>query len=314
MKTIFADYNAATESGYLCLGFKASQAEIAEAHLEPGDWAWLSDGEVVVGAQLAIDDRYGLVGVPDWDAIVHLDEEGASDVERVRAELNPLLTKAAPSIEDESRILELLAQLDHFGPANITDAAPGMFAFRRALALRRMGKLGLALVEADEARRASPDDERVLFVCLDLLRLEDLPCAVKEAERIANCPTVPAQVLAACINILATQAEQVADGEFESVAGRVLDWCQRLDQAPGRDQAGESLLGLSYFNRGLVHLRAGRISQARQSFERARQIYPAGPMLDEAAGLEIYDRHTREVASRVRAIAERWSPPTPIAA
>jgi len=101
LKTIFADYNAATESGDLCLNFSASQRDIATVQLHPGDWAWLSDGEVVVGAQLAIDDHYGLVGVPDWDTIVHLDDEGADDFDRVRAELNPLVTKEPPSMEDE---------------------------------------------------------------------------------------------------------------------------------------------------------------------------------------------------------------------
>ncbi len=47
----------------------------------------------MVGAQLAIDDRYGLVGVPDWDTIIHFDDEGATDVHRIGAELTPLLNK-----------------------------------------------------------------------------------------------------------------------------------------------------------------------------------------------------------------------------
>ena len=78
-----------------------------------------------------------------------------------------------------------------------------------------MGKLGLALLEMEEARRARPDDPRFVFVYLDLLRLEDLPSAVSEAETIAESPDVPALVLSACINILATQAEQAADDQFE---------------------------------------------------------------------------------------------------
>ncbi len=206
--------------------------------LEPGDWAWLSDGEVIVGAQLAIDDRYGLVGVPDWDTIVHLDEEGADDFDRVRDELKPLLTKEPPSIEDEPRILQLLTQLEHSAPPHLREAVPGMLVFRRALALRTHGKLGLALLEMEEARRARPDDPEVVFVYLDLLRLEDLPSAVVEAETIAGLPSVPALVLSACINILATQAEQASDDQFEPVAERVLALCHRFDQAPDLDQVG----------------------------------------------------------------------------
>ena len=90
MKTIFADFNAMTEAGHVRLRLRGSQEDIAHAELRPGDWAWLSDGEVIVGAQLAIDDRYGLVGVLDWDTLVHLDDEGADDLERVRDELNAL--------------------------------------------------------------------------------------------------------------------------------------------------------------------------------------------------------------------------------
>ena len=168
---------------------RGSQKEIAAHQLRPGDWAWLSDGEVIVGAQLAIDDRYGLVGVPDWDTLMHLDEEGADDFDRVRDELKPLMTKDPPSMEDEPRILELLTQLEHFTPPHLRDTVPGMLVFRRALALRNMGKLGLALLEMEEARRAHPDDPEVAFVYLDLLRLEDLPCArgSRKDYRIAEC-------------------------------------------------------------------------------------------------------------------------------
>ncbi len=108
MKTIFADYNAATESGHLRLNCKASQEDIAKAQLHPGDWAWLSDGEVIVGAQLAIDDRYGLVGVPDWGTLVHLDDADSRDFEKVQTELQWLSQKAQRSLDEERRVLELL--------------------------------------------------------------------------------------------------------------------------------------------------------------------------------------------------------------
>ncbi len=255
-----------------------------------------------------------LVGVPDWDTLIHLDEEGAGDVERVQAELNTLLIKEAPSLDDEPRILELLAQLEHFGRPLIREVSPGMWAFRRALALRRMGKFGPALVEADEAKRASPDDESVLFVYLDLLRIENLPSAVAEAERIARRPTAPALLLVGCINVLASQADLAAGDEFPSIAERVLGLCRRLDRNPDRDQAGEALLALSEFNRGIVFLRAGRITQATNAFRRAQQTCPFRTVFDSATALQTYDRHAGEVARSVRMIAEQWTPPTPVAA
>jgi tetratricopeptide (TPR) repeat protein len=308
MKTISADYNAMTEAGHVRLTLPCSQEDILRLSLGPGDWAWLSDTEVMVGAQLAIDDRYGLVGVPDWDTLIHLDDEGADDYDHIVAELNPLLTKEPSSSEDEPRILELLTQLEHAAAPHLKDAAPGNLAFRRAVALRQMGKLGLALLEMKEARQARPDDPMVAFVYLDLLRLEDLPSAVLEAQSIAELPEVPALVLSACINILCMYAEQVSAEQFNSIAQQVLAWCRRFDQAPDLDEAGPSLEALSYFNRGLVHLRAGQISRARQAFERAQQLYPVGLTLDEVTGLQTYDRHAREVAQRVRAnIAEQFS-------
>ncbi|MFI5456533.1 MAG: hypothetical protein ACHRXM_13880 [Isosphaerales bacterium] len=315
MKTIAADFNAMTEAGHVCLTTRGSQEDIARTVLRPGDWAWLSDGELVVGAQLAIDDRYGLVGVLDWDTLVHLDDEGADDFDRVRAELNPLITKEPRSDEDEPRIFQLLTQIECVAPPNVGDASRAFFHFRRALALRNMSKLGLALLEMTEARRARPDDPQFVFVYLDLLRLEDLPSAVAEAETITGTPSVPALVLSACINILTIQAEQMPDDQFESIAERVLALCRRFDQAPDLDQAGVSLEALSFFNRGIVHLRAGRISQARQAFECAQKIYPVGLMLDQLARLQTYDHHAREVARNVRGeIAERWVPTTTVAA
>ena len=313
MKTISADFNAMTEAGHVRLTLPCSQEDILRLGLRPGDWAWLSDSEVMVGAQLAIDDRYGLVGVPDWDTLVHLDDEGADDFDRIRAALTPLLAKEDRSSEDEPRILQLLTQREHAAPPHFSDAPPEFRAFRRALALRQMGKLGLALVEMKEARQARPDDPMFVFVYLDLLRLEDLPSAVSEAQSIAESPDVAALVLSACINILAMRAEQVSDEQFDSIAQQVLAWCRRFDEAPGRDQVGPSLVAMSFFNRGLVLLRAGRISLARQAFENAQQHYPVGTMLEEVTGLQTYDRHAREVAQRVRAIAEQF-PTRPVAA
>jgi hypothetical protein len=313
MKTIGADYNAMTEAGHVRLTLPCSQEDVSRLGLRAGDWAWLSDGEVIVGAQLAIDDRYGLVGVPDWDTIVPLDEEGADDFERIRATLTPVLTGEPTAPQDEPRILRLITQLEHAAPPRMREGGEWTLSLRRALALREMGKLGLALLEAGEARRARPEDPEVAFVHLDLLRRENLPAAVVEAEAVAEPPNVPALILSACINILAAQAERAADDQFEPVARRVLAWCQRLDQAPDLDQVGPSLVALSHFNRGFVLLRAGRISRARHAFERAREIYPAGPMLDEVTGLQTYDIHAREVAQRVRTIAERF-PTKPVAA
>ena len=190
MKTISADYNAMTEAGHVWLTTSVLPGRHSQAGSPPRRLGLAQRYRSHRRAQLAIDDRYGLVGVPDWDTLVHLDDEGADDFDRVKAELNPLLTKEPRSSEDEPRILELLTQLEHAAPPHFSDASPETLAFRRALALRQMGKLGLALLEIRRLDEPGLMTQMFVFVYLDLLRLEDLPSAVLEARihrRIAGC-------------------------------------------------------------------------------------------------------------------------------
>src|SRR4051794_23007947 len=108
MKTIFADFNAMTEGEHVCLTTLGSQEDLQRGRFEPGDWAWLSDGELLVGARLANDPYFGLVGVPAWDTLVHLDDEGR-DFAAIWADLQRLLTTQGRSADDETRLLRLLA-------------------------------------------------------------------------------------------------------------------------------------------------------------------------------------------------------------
>jgi hypothetical protein len=79
MKTIFADFNAMTESQHICLTTRGSEKEIRDQDIQVGDHVWLSDGEIVVVAQLAVDPRYGVVGVPDWSTLRDLDVPWEAD-------------------------------------------------------------------------------------------------------------------------------------------------------------------------------------------------------------------------------------------
>ena len=77
MKTIFADFNAMTESEKIRLTCSGSEVDIKQAGAKPGDRVWLSDGEVLVGARLETDPAYGLVGIPAWGTMVHLGDSDA---------------------------------------------------------------------------------------------------------------------------------------------------------------------------------------------------------------------------------------------
>ena len=74
MKTIFADFNAINAAGNFWLSCRGSERDLREAGVRVGDWIWLSDGELIVGARLALDDVEGPVGIPRWKTLVHLDD------------------------------------------------------------------------------------------------------------------------------------------------------------------------------------------------------------------------------------------------
>ncbi len=164
-----------------------------------------------------------------------------------------------------------------------------------------LGKPELALVEIEEARRegsTDPDDD---FLFLGILRHLDLPRARREAEALASDPNVPAAVLAECINVMATHADDLPDDQFEGVADRILTWADRFDRAPGREQVMALTLALLQFNRGMALLRLGRVEAARDTLRLARAVDPIFPGIDEAARLTSYDQRARDLAARARA-------------
>jgi hypothetical protein len=301
MKTIFADFNAMTEAGHVSLTTQGSQEAVARAGLRVGDWAWLSDGELVVGAQLAIDDRHGLVGVPDWDTLVHLDDEDSHDFERVHSELERLRWKPNRSLDMVKRLLQLVTISEIIASPEVkTDFPRGYFASLRAGMLYVLRKPELALVEIEEVRQLSPDDAEGVRLLLEILCRVDFPRACREAEALAARPDAPAFVLAECIRVLATHADNLPDDQFKPVADRILKWADRFDRAAGREQVLASTLALVQFNRGMILLRLGRTDAARDALNLARSVDPILSEIEEATRLTSFDQHARELAARVR--------------
>jgi hypothetical protein len=90
----------------------------------------------------------------DWQTLVHLDDDDAGDGDHIRAELDPLLAKDAPSRDEQWRIFQLLTQLDFASPPKTFAPSLGSLALLRARVLESLGKSELALVEMNEARKA----------------------------------------------------------------------------------------------------------------------------------------------------------------
>jgi hypothetical protein len=154
MKTVFADYNAMTDRGHVRLTCPGSEADLRDTHI--GDWVWLSDTEIIVGARLETDPYWGLIGVPDWETLVALDDENDQDPVKLAAELEELSLKPTRSDEEEARTFQLLTLLETYGTDEMKRATPpGEFAARRADALQSMGKPELAAIEMEEANTVS---------------------------------------------------------------------------------------------------------------------------------------------------------------
>jgi hypothetical protein len=311
MKTISADYNAMTESGRLRLGFSASQEDLRTAGAQPGDWVWLSDDEVIVGARILDDPRYGVVGEPDWKTLVHLDDEQASDPGKLLSRINELLDAChkhrTSCAEDEAELFRLLTIFEHISSPEIKAVIPpGYLALRRAAALHFLGESGLALHEAKAALQDRPHDPDLRYLYLELRLRDDPASAAREAEIEAEKADASAQVLAACVDVWAAAAEQMPDDQFDPVGHQILHWAERFESARGREQVRAAVLASVQFNRGLVLLRLGQVDQAQETLRLAHATDPNEPAFGEASQLDTFDDRARKILARLREKPLPW--------
>ncbi len=303
MTTIYADFNALTEDHSISMTTLGSRQDLGNFDVRLGDWVWLSDGEMQVGAQIIEDDRHELVAVPEWDTAVdfHFGEVDLDYLTRTYKEFQRLIKLTNGRSPDvERKILELAFQFERAAPPEILNFGAGIYAFRRAMALYHLGKYELALIEIESALASRPDAPNFSFLFLDLLRRTNPPRAVVEAERLASTPDAAVAILAAAINILASHAEDLPDEGFVPIARRTLEFCELFERSPQRGQTSVSLLSLIHFNRGMILLRLGQTESAHAALEFAHALDPINLTLDEATRLVAYDQRAREVAARVR--------------
>ena len=305
MRTIAADFNAMTESGHLRLGSRGSREDLRDQAVHVGDWMWLSDGEVVVGAQLASDDRYGLVGIPRWKTLVHLDDfdpANRSDISSDILELIGSFSQQPDQDQDDwMQELQTLMIADTYAPKSLRHGlGHDFFARRLADVLESLGEPALALVEYREAMKARPGDPNLEWFYLDLLRETDPDRAVEEALR-ADRAEANAKILAACINILSEAADRASDDEFQATGPQILDRIARFDRAPGRDNVPAWLLMNVRLHEGMTLLRLGRLEECRNALQLAAAINSKGWATQEALPLESerLGDYIREIAAMI---------------
>jgi tetratricopeptide (TPR) repeat protein len=295
MRTIYADFNAMTEAEHVRLSTRGSQEDMRKFGIQIGDWVWLSDGELIVGAQVADDPDYGVVGIPDWETLVHLDDEDTQDFYRVNAELQPRLQQFDART---FQLLTILEQVDR--PETEKDLDLANLAVHRANCLESLSKLDLALHELEEARRLKPGNGDVAFHFLHFLLSHDPTRALGEATKLAEQADPHIQTLVGCISVLSSYSDQIDNKEFHIIGLRILDLTDRFDRARGRDQAPPITVALVQFDRGLVLLRMGRIAEARHCFDLAKAACSDIPEINELKRLDAYDQRARNLAAHVR--------------
>lgn len=134
MTTLYADFNALTEDRSISLTTIGSLSDVEKYGVRPGDWVWLSDGELQVGAEVEEDQRQGLIGRPVWETLVDLEGSDSADILALWYEINLLLdVRRSTSRESHLRLLTLLNRFERVAPPSIRDAIPGSFAFRLCL-------------------------------------------------------------------------------------------------------------------------------------------------------------------------------------
>ena len=301
MKFIDVDFNAMTEEHQIRLTLPCSEADMQRLGIRPGDWAWLTDSEVLVGARVDEDPIWGVVGTIHWDTLVHLDDDEATDFLHIWAELQGALQPPEGVAVEASRIFQLLTIFEKIAPANVKAAtSPGYLSYRRSAALLSFGEPELALIEVEEALQARPHDSKNIYLYLELLRKIDPDRAAIEAEALAESGTVNALALVACINIASTVADRLSGERFDPLGRKILEWSERFESAPGRDRVHASLLAQVQLNRGLALLRLGRREEARRAMELAHAADPSVPAIDPSESL---DARALEVAEQVRSRA-----------
>ena len=302
MNPIFADFNAMTESRQVRLTCQGSQDDLRAGGVLPGDWVWLTDGEMEVGARVEADNEGRTYGVPAWDTLVYLDPEPELSFPTVWSELERLLDLDGRTSKDESRVLQLLTWFLALVRSEAKEAIPpGFTEYLRAAVLRALGHYELALQEALKATASNSANEKYLYLYLELLRRTDLNRALHEAHRLVNDPSTGATVLAECVNILAIHMEKLSEQEFDEKFMMMLKWIERFQNAPGIENIRVGLLGQVHFNRGMALLRGNQIQAARGYFEKILELNPRDQVAQQALNLNHYDASARHLAEVYRA-------------
>ena len=299
MKPIFADFNALTEAEHIRLTTRGSQDDLRSAGTQPGDWIWLSDGELEVGAQVATDPREILIGIPSWETLVDFESESHSNPASILSEFKKLLLHTPNrSRVDEHRLLTLLSVIERT-PSLRSAWQPGHLSYLRACRLLALGQLQLARCSIEEAIELDSSRSNYALIHLDILRRIDPHAALEQADRLVENGRADAKILATCMILASMYSDSLKDHELEPIRERLQNWLPRFEQAPDFDSVHAQLRASLWISLGLLTLRLGHVEQSHDYFQLARQLDPDDLDLQKAERLTTYNQDAKDFAERI---------------
>jgi tetratricopeptide (TPR) repeat protein len=276
MKTIWADFNARTESDRVRLDTRGSIESLSKTPVSPDEWIWLTDDEVTVGAQVESAGN-SLLARPAWDTVQESAPE-ASDA-AVRQALTELRTLMTSPVRDYKAILRLIPL------ARRNEPKPGYLDFLKSRALAALGYSELALGAASDAVGAAPDAATFKHHELVLHDQVNHAGAMQEVTQLIG-RSRQALVLEACIHVLSNDARQHS-GDVDA-SEQILAVVSEFEKAPDRNTVPVSAVVSARLARGFALARLGRDGEARSAFSEAVDADPTNPASRFARGVATY--------------------------
>jgi tetratricopeptide (TPR) repeat protein len=277
---IWADFNSRTEDDRVSLETRGSRESLAKTPVSPGEWVWLSDGDIRVGAQVEQRDGH-LYARPVWETMEDVVPPGDPRLNEIPAE------EALKALE-KSRTREGFPADVVFRLAPYLPRKHGYLDFLRSRAARSLGYTALALAAIEDALTAVPSDGSYFHHRVRLLRDLDIEKAVQAIEPVLKGQRSDVLAIVACVEVLGDLARTETD-EARSIShdSDILRVTSALTPA---SFAGlpNSVRAQVHLARGFAYSHLGNRPEARRELDEARALNPREPALLIARALEVY--------------------------
>jgi tetratricopeptide (TPR) repeat protein len=302
---IHVDLNARTENDRVRLSTRTAAQSLKGHSLQPGEWVWLTDDELRVGAQIETANGQ-FFARPEWKTRLEIVTHEDVSHERVlaaRTELERLVLSGdlRANAEEILRVLPVARR-------TLGDSAGWYF---EAQALAALGFFDLALLSAREAVAADPSNPRWTWLELNVRRRISLDDSLIAARTAASAFPRSAIILETFAQILSERARVTPSPRQAQICLEVLDATASMDMDPPGLDPHPIAFGSLRIMRGFALQRLGRMEEAAREFESAVQVNPGSGEVYLARGVFNYPSES-SIADLQRSIelggGHYWAP------